>query len=142
MPDNAERRRMNQEIIDEFRANEGRVGGPFDGIPMLLLHSRGAKSGEERINPLAYLELDGRLYVFGSNGGREPNPGWYFNVLADPKVTVEVGVRTSPAVAAELVGAQRDRVYAEQGARIPMYGDYEKQVDRTIPVVALDLVES
>jgi len=142
MSDNAERIDRNKKIIEEFRANDGRVGGPFDGIPLLLLHSRGAKSGEERVNPVAYLELDGRLHVFGSNGGRGPNPGWYYNVLADPKVTVEVGARTSPAVATELLGAERDRVYAEQVARIPMFADYEKQVDRTIPVIALDLIES
>lgn len=142
MADNAERRTMNEAIIDEFRSHEGRVGGPFDGIPMLLLHTRGARSGAERVNPLAYLELEGRLYVFASNGGRAPNPGWYYNVLAEPHVTVEVGTRTSPAVASALAGAERDRVYAEQVARIPMYADYEKQVDRTIPVVALELVES
>jgi len=142
MVDNAERNERNKLIIDEFRANEGRVGGPFDGIPLLLLHSRGAKSGAERINPVAYLELDDRLYVFASNGGRDPNPGWYYNVLADPKVTVEVGTRTSAAVASDLTGAERDRVYAEQVARIPMFADYEKNLDRTIPVIALDLVAS
>ena len=142
MTDSAERIERNQRIIEEFRANEGRVGGPFDGIPLLLLHSRGAKSGAERINPVAYLELDGRLYVFGSNGGRDPNPGWYYNVRVNPDVTVEVGTRMSAAVAAEVTGADRDRIYAEQVARQPMFADYEKRVERTIPVVALNLVES
>jgi len=142
MVDNAERNERNKLIIDEFRTNEGRVGGPFDGIPLLLLHSRGAKSGAERINPVAYLELDDRLYVFASNGGRDPNPGWYYNVLADPKVTVEVGTRTSAAVASDLTGAERDRVYAEQVARIPMFADYEKNLERAIPVIALDLAAS
>lgn len=142
MADNAERRLRNEAIIDEFRANEGRVGGPFDGITLLLLHTRGAKSGQERVNPAAYLELDQRLHVFASNGGREPNPGWYYNVLAEPKVTVEVGTRTAAAVARELTGAERDRVYAEQVARVPAFADYETNVGRTIPVIALELVES
>ena len=107
MVDNAERNERNKLIIDEFRANEGQVGGPFDGIPLLLLHSRGAKSGAERIN-----------------------------------VTVEVGTRTSAAIAAEVTGAERDRVYAAQVARVPMFADYEKQLDRTIPVIGLELVTS
>ena len=142
MTDNAQRRDWNRQIIEEFRANEGCVGGPFEGIPLLLLHSRGAKSGEERINPAAYLELDGRFYVFASNGGREPNPGWYYNVIAEPKVTVEVGTRTSAAVATVLSGDERDRIYAVQVARVPAFADYEQKVERTIPVIALDLEES
>lgn len=139
MSENQRRSDANQQIIDEFRANEGRVGGPFDGIPLLLLHSRGARTGEERINPVACLDLEGRLYVFATNGGRENNPGWYYNVLADPKVTIEVGTRTASAVASEITGAERDRIYAEQVARVPMFADYEKKTGRTIPVIAFDL---
>ena len=141
MTEQQRRRDMNRDIIAEFRANEGRVGGPFEGIPLLLLHTRGAKSGEERINPLAYLEQDDRLYVFGSNGGRAVHPGWYFNVLADPNVSVEVGTHESAATAHVLEGDERDRVYAEQARRQPAFASYEEQVSRTIPVVALVLSE-
>ena len=141
MSEQEKRQEWNRQIVAEFRANDGRVGGPFEGVPLLLLRTRGAKSGEERINPLAYLEMDGRYYVFGSNGGREPQPGWYFNVLADPRVIVEVGTRTAAATAVVLEGEQRARIYAEQVRRQPMFGSYEEQVTRTIPVVALDLEE-
>ena len=139
MDEQQRRQEWNRDIIAEFRANGGRVGGPFEGIPLLLLHTRGAKTGEERINPLAYLELDGRLYVFGSNGGRDSHPGWYFNVQADPNVVVEVGTHESAATALVLEGDERDRVYAEQVRRQPAFKTYEEQVSRTIPVVALVL---
>ena len=139
MSEQEKRQEWNRQIIAEFRANEGRVGGPFEGVPLLLLRTRGAKSGEERINPLAYLEQDGRHYVFGSNGGRDETPGWCFNVQADPRVIVEVGTRTAAATAVVLDGAERDRIYAEQVRRYPVFATYEERVTRTIPVVALDL---
>jgi deazaflavin-dependent oxidoreductase (nitroreductase family) len=135
----AERRReMNRQIIDEFRANEGRVGGPFEGIPLALVHTRGAKSGEERINPLGALDFEGTLYVFASNGGRAEHPGWYFNVRADPRVTVEFGTDRFAATARVLEGPERDRIWAEQVRRIPAFADYQDKVDRVIPVVALE----
>ena len=137
MSEHEQRQQWNRAVIDEFRANEGRVGGAFEGVPLLLLHTRGAKSGEQRINPLAYLEMDGRLHVFGSNGGREAHPGWYFNVQADPRVTVEVGTRSMAATATVLDGEERERIYAEQARRQPAFASYEQQVSRTIPVVAL-----
>jgi len=140
--DNAQRQQWNQQVIDEFRANEGRVGGNFENVPLLLLHTRGARSGLERINPVACLALDGRLYVFGSNGGREQQPGWYFNVVADPSVTVEVGTRTFAGVATVMTGEERQRVYDEQAARMPAFKDYAEQVERTIPVVAIDEVSA
>ena len=139
MSDREQRLAWNRDIIAEFRANDGRVGGPFEGIPLLLLHTRGAKTGEERINPVAYLELDGRLYVFASNGGRDSHPGWVFNVQAEPNVVVEVGTRTANATAVVLEGDERDRIYAEQARRQPAFAAYEEKVTRTIPVVALDL---
>jgi deazaflavin-dependent oxidoreductase (nitroreductase family) len=142
MSEQEKRQEWNRQIIAEFRANGGRVGGPFEGIPLLLLRTRGAKSGEERVNPLGYLEQDGRLYVFGSNGGRDEHPGWYFNVQADPRVIVEVGTRTAAATAVVLDRAERDRIYAAQVRRQPMFATYEQQVTRTIPVVALDLDRS
>ena len=138
MSDTDQRRDRNQLIIEEFRANEGRVGGPFTDVPLLLLHNRGAKTGAVRINPVAYLEEGGRLYVFASNGGREPNPGWFYNVSANPDVTVEVGTRTFDARAVVLEGSERDRVFAAMVARQPGFGDYQSKLSRTIPVVALD----
>ena len=137
MSEQEKRRDWNRQVIEEFRANEGRVGGAFEGVQLLLLHTRGAKSGQQRINPLAYLEQDDGFYVFGSNGGRDAHPGWYFNVQADPEVTVEVGTRTMTATATVLTGEERERIYAEQARRQPAFATYEEQVSRTIPVVAL-----
>ena len=142
MSDTEKRQEWNRQIVEEFRANEGRVGGPFEGVPLLLLRTRGAKTGEERINPLAYLDYEGRHYVFGSNGGRDSTPGWYYNVLADPRVVVEIGTRTAAAKAVVLEGEERDRIYAEQARRQPMFTTYAEKVTRTIPVVALDLEAS
>ena len=138
MSENDQRRNWNQQIIEEFRANQGRVGGPFEGVPLVLLHTRGAKSGEERVNPLARLDLDGRVYVFGSNGGRDQDPGWYYNIRADPGVTVEIDERKYDGRAIVLEGPERERVFAAMVKRQPAFGDYATKVTRTIPVVALD----
>jgi deazaflavin-dependent oxidoreductase (nitroreductase family) len=138
MTDAERRREMNRQIIEEFRANEGRVGGPFEGVPLALLHSRGAKTGEERINPLGCLDFEGTLYVFASNGGRAEHPGWYYNVQADPHVTVEFGTDTFTATARVLERAERQRIWEEQVRRFPAFGDYQDKVDRVIPVVALE----
>jgi deazaflavin-dependent oxidoreductase (nitroreductase family) len=132
------REQQNQRIVDEFRANEGRVGAEFEGVPLLLLHTTGARSGEPRINPMMYLAENDRLYVFASNGARPNNPGWYYNVLADSHVTVEVGTERFEATATPLTGAERDRVYAEQARRWPIFLGYQDKAERTIPVVALD----
>lgn len=137
MSESDQRRNWNEQIIEEFRANDGRVGGPFEGVPLVLLHTRGAKSGEERINPLARLDLDGHVYVFGSNGGRDQHPGWYFNLRAHPSVTVEVDARSYDGKAVVLDGEERDRVFAEMVKGQPAFGDYAAKVTRTIPVVAL-----
>src|SRR3954447_3995715 len=102
MSEQTQRQDWNAQIIEEFRTNGGHVGGPFENIPLLLLHNTGARSGAHRINPVAYLEQDGRYYVFASNGGRPDHPGWYFNVRAHPDVTVEVGTRTFSATATVL----------------------------------------
>ncbi|HET9090833.1 MAG TPA: nitroreductase family deazaflavin-dependent oxidoreductase [Acidimicrobiales bacterium] len=127
----------NQKIIDEFRANEGRVGGNFEGAPMLLLHTTGAKSGKERVNPMMYLELDGRIFVFASKAGAPTDPDWYHNLRAHPEVTVELGAETFAALASPLRGAERDRVYHEQAARYPGFGEYQEKTSRIIPVVEL-----
>lgn len=128
---------FNQQIIDEFRANAGQVGGMFEGAPMLLLHHRGARSGQERINPLVYLADDGRYAVFASKGGAPTNPGWYHNLLAHPDVTIEVGTETIRARAEEVKGPERDRLYSAQAARRSSFADYEQKTDRVIPVVVL-----
>ena len=110
---------FNAEIIDEFRANEGRVGGMFEGNPLLLLHHTGAKSGETRVNPLAYQADDGRYVIFASKGGAPTNPAWYHNLLAHPDVKIEVGADTIDVHASEASGAERERLYSTQAERIP-----------------------
>ena len=127
----------NQKIIEEFRANEGRVGGPFEGAPLLLLHTTGAKSGKERISPMMYLNEDGHTYVFASKAGADVNPAWYHNLVAHPEVTVEVGTETRQATAAEVDRAERDRIYARQAELYPGFAEYEAKTDRVIPVVEL-----
>ena len=128
---------FNRKIIDEFRSKGGRVGGPFEGAPMLLLHTTGARSGEERVNPMMYLDLDGRRFVFASKAGAPSNPAWYHNLVANPSVSVEVGSETYPATARPLEGEERDRVYAEQAGRYPGFAEYQEKTDRVIPVVEL-----
>jgi deazaflavin-dependent oxidoreductase (nitroreductase family) len=129
---------FNAQIIDEFRANEGHVGGMFDGMPLLLLHHRGAKSGAERVNPVAYLIDDGRYVVIASKGGAPKNPAWYHNVKAHPEVTIEVGTDTIDAVASEATGAERERLFRAQADRFPQFDDYvQKAAGRTIPVFVL-----
>lgn len=127
----------NQKIIEEFRANEGRVGGQFEGAPVLLLHTSGAKSGLERVNPMMYLDLDGHRYVFASKAGADTNPDWYHNLLAHPEVDVEVGTSRYRAVAAPLPEEERARVYAEQARRYPGFAEYQEKTTRAIPVVEL-----
>ena len=129
---------FNARIIEEFRANQGNVGGQFEGAPLLLLHTTGARSGQERVNPMMYLRDGDRMYVFASKGGAPANPAWYHNLVAHPDVTVEVGTDSFPARATPLEGEERDRVFAEQKSRYSAFADYEAKTDRRIPVVALD----
>jgi deazaflavin-dependent oxidoreductase (nitroreductase family) len=127
----------NSKIIEEFRANEGRVGGQFDGAPLLLLHTLGARTGQERVNPVMYLDLEGRRFVFASYAGAAVDPAWYHNLVAHPEVTVEVGAETYTASAAPVSRAERDRIYAEQARRYPGFAEYEAKTARVIPVVEL-----
>ena len=133
---------FNQSVIKEFRANEGRVGGPFEGAPIVLLHHVGRKSGKEYISPLVYLP-DGcdadSIYIFASKGGAPTNPAWYGNLAAAGQTTVEVGTSTYPVTVTELSGDERDRVYAEQVKRMPGFGEYAQKTKgiRTIPVLRL-----
>jgi deazaflavin-dependent oxidoreductase (nitroreductase family) len=128
----------NQKIIDEFRANRGKVGGPFEGAPMLILHTTGAKTGLPRVNPMMYLEDDGVVHVFASKAGAPSNPDWYHNLVANPEVTVEIGAETFPATARVVEGEDRDRIYARQAELYPGFAEYQAKTDRVIPVVALD----
>ncbi|MGA3147339.1 MAG: nitroreductase family deazaflavin-dependent oxidoreductase [Acidimicrobiales bacterium] len=134
----AETNDFNTQIIKEFRDNAGRVGGPFEGAPMLLLTTKGAKTGTSRVNPMMYLAEDGRRYVFASKAGAPTNPDWYHNLLAHPEVSIEVGSDVIEVVAVPLTGSERDRVYAEQASRYPGFAEYQEKTDRVIPVVALD----
>jgi deazaflavin-dependent oxidoreductase (nitroreductase family) len=128
----------NRSVIEEFRANHGRLGGPFEGGPMLLLTTTGARSGQRRVNPMMYLQEGDKLYVFASKGGAPTNPDWYHNLIAHPQVTVELGDETFQATATPVAGAERDRIYAEQSRRYPMFGEYQQKAKRTIPVVAIE----
>jgi len=127
----------NSKIIEEFRANEGKVGGPFAGAPVLLLHTTGAKTGRGRVNPMMYADLDGHRYVFATKAGADTNPDWYWNLVAHPDVTVEVGTETYEAAAVPVTEDDRDRIYAEQARRYQGFAEYEQMTSRTIPVVEL-----
>ncbi|MGZ6617601.1 MAG: nitroreductase family deazaflavin-dependent oxidoreductase [Solirubrobacteraceae bacterium] len=128
---------FNAQIIEQFRANEGRVGGIFEGSSLLLLHHTGAKSGTSRINPLGYLSDGGRYVVFASKAGAPTNPDWYYNLKAHPQVTIEVGSDTIDVVAGEATGEERERLYRTQAERVPQFADYQKQTERVIPVIVL-----
>jgi deazaflavin-dependent oxidoreductase (nitroreductase family) len=127
----------NANIIDEFRANEGRVGGTFRGTQLLLLHHTGAKSGQSRVNPLAYLRDGDRYVVFASKGGAPTNPAWYHNLKAHPQARIEVGTDAFDVDATEASGEERDRLFRTQVERVPQFGEYERRTGRTIPVMVL-----
>jgi deazaflavin-dependent oxidoreductase (nitroreductase family) len=132
----------NSKTIAEFRANEGRVGGVFEGAPLVLVHHRGRKSGREYVTPMMYLPHDaddGIIYVFATKGGVPTNPDWYYNLADAGEGSIERGTESYQVSVHELSGAERDRVYAEQARRYPGFADYERQTAgiRTIPVLAL-----
>ena len=131
----------NKQIIEEFRANGGKVGGPFTGLTILLLHHRGAKTGTERINPLAYQPLSGDNFaIFASKGGAPTNPDWFHNLVAHPEITVEVGSDTVPVRARVAEGAERDRIWSAQKEAVPGFADYERNTPRQIPVIVLERI--
>ena len=134
----SERDEWNRKIIEEFRTNAGKVGGPFENVPILLLHHRGAKSGTERINPLAYRRDGDSWVVFASKGGAPDNPDWYHNVKANPDVDIEVGTDTAKARARVATGDERERLWELQKKEFPGFADYEAKTTRQIPVVVLD----
>ncbi|GHA74280.1 hypothetical protein GCM10010305_16250 [Streptomyces termitum] len=128
---------FNRQIIEEFRTNAGRLGGPFEGWVLLLLTTTGARSGKEHTVPLGFVEDGDRLLVVGSAGGSDRHPHWYHNVLAHPAVTVERGTETWRATAVPAAGPERDELFAKVVAAAPGYADYQKGTDRVLPVVVL-----
>jgi deazaflavin-dependent oxidoreductase (nitroreductase family) len=138
MAENEERQEWNRKIIEEFRANHGIVGGMFEGIPLLLLHHTGARSGTERVSPLAHRRDGDNLVVFASNGGRPNHPAWYHNLQAHDQVTVEVGDDTSTRRARIASGDERERLWAVQMEEVPGFADYAAATTRQIPVVVLE----
>jgi deazaflavin-dependent oxidoreductase (nitroreductase family) len=131
---------FNEKIIEEFRANGGKVGGPFEGAPLLLHHTTGAKTGRTRVKPLVFRRDGDRLVVFGTKGGAPTNPEWYYNLRANPRVTVEVGNDRFEADASVAPPDERDRIWRLQARDAPAFADYQKRTDRTIPVVILERV--
>ena len=127
----------NTPVIREFREHGGSVGGPFEGAPVLLLTTRGAKTGKTRVNPMMYLADGDRMLVFAPKGGAPTNPDWYYNLIANPDVTVEVGTEIFQAKAMVVTGRERDAIYARQATLYPQFGEYEKKTTRKIPVIAL-----
>jgi deazaflavin-dependent oxidoreductase (nitroreductase family) len=130
----------NQRIIEEFRANGGKVGGPFAGAPLLLLTTTGARTGRSHTTPVMYTDDGDRLLVYASKGGAPTNPAWYHNLVASPRVTVEVGTERFEADATVITGEERDRLYNRHAERYPGFAEYQEKTSRTIPVVALTRV--
>jgi deazaflavin-dependent oxidoreductase (nitroreductase family) len=129
---------FNQQIIDEFRANDGKVGGGFEGAPMLILHTTGARSGQERLSPLVFQADGDRWVIFGSKGGAPTHPDWFHNLTATPEASIEVGTDTVPVTAAVAEGDEHDRLWEAQKAAMPGFAEYEEKAQgRVIPVVVL-----
>jgi deazaflavin-dependent oxidoreductase (nitroreductase family) len=130
----------NAKVIAEFRANSGKVGGQFKDATMVLITTKGARTGQQRINPLVYLPDGERVVIFASKAGAPTNPDWFHNLRANPIVTVEVGTETYQARAVVIDGEERDRLYAAQVKRFAAFGEYEAKTSRKIPVIALERV--
>ena len=137
----AELNDRNRAIIEEFRAHGGKVGGPFAGRTLLLLHTVGAKSGQERINPVACVTDGDRLVIIASKGGAPTNPDWYHNLLAHPQVTVELGTERFQARAEVAPEPERTRLYARMVSVMPGFAEYQQKTERVIPVVVLTRVK-
>ena len=131
---------FNARIIEQFRANGGRVGEPFEHTPLLLLHHTGARTGTERINPLAYLADGNRYVIFASKAGAPTNPDWYHNLRAHPDVTIEIGTDTLKATAHEASGEERELLFSAMAERSPNFAEYQRNTDRRIPVIVLEPV--
>ncbi|MEZ0339805.1 nitroreductase family deazaflavin-dependent oxidoreductase [Mycobacterium sp. pV006] len=132
---------FNRDVVEEFRANEGRVGGSFEGATLLLLHTRGARSGQPRLSPLAYLTIDDKMIIVGSYAGAPNNPAWVHNLRADPAARIEVGTDSYDVVARELTAEERDRTYPRIVALAPVFADYQANTARLIPLFELVRVQ-
>ena len=128
---------FNAKVIGEFRGNRGRVGGMWEGTPLLLLHHTGSKSGVSRVNPVAYLPDDGRYFIWAANGGAPKPPAWYHNLEEHPVTRIEVGSETIDVVAEEATGDERDRLFANAAERYPQLADMARKTERIIPLVVL-----
>ncbi|MGB9307330.1 MAG: nitroreductase family deazaflavin-dependent oxidoreductase [Mycobacterium sp.] len=131
-------REFNASNIDEFRRNGGKVGGQFEGFPLVLMTSTGAKSGAPRLNLIGYFDIDGKIYIIGSAAGRDNNPAWVHNIRANPHVSVEIGADApKPATVRELPRNERDSIYRTVVEQAPGFGEYQERTDRVIPVFEL-----
>ncbi|NUW35304.1 nitroreductase family deazaflavin-dependent oxidoreductase [Nonomuraea sp. SMC257] len=130
---------FNQQVIDEFRANGGKVGGMFEGAPLVLLTTTGRKSGKQVTTPVMYLKDGERVIVIASYAGADHHPAWYLNLVAHPEATAEIGTETYHAKAEVVEGEERDRLYARMVEQAPGFAEYQEKTERRIPVVALDL---
>ena len=128
----------NRAVIEEFRANGGRVGGMFEGKPLLLLHHTGARTGVRRVSPLMYQELEGGYAVFASKAGADANPDWFHNLAANPLTEAEIGTKTVRINARVAEGEERDRIWDRQKRDYPMFAEYEAKTSRIIPVIVLE----
>jgi deazaflavin-dependent oxidoreductase (nitroreductase family) len=137
IPDAETIKSFNQAIADEFRANDGKVGGQFEGANLLLLTTKGAKSGQPRVSPLAYFRIDGKLLIIGSFAGADVNPAWVHNLRANPEAHVEIGTESSDVIARELPIAERDELFAKITAAAPGFAEYQAKTTRVIPVFEL-----
>ncbi|HYB38126.1 MAG TPA: nitroreductase family deazaflavin-dependent oxidoreductase [Mycobacterium sp.] len=137
VPDAETIKAFNKTIVDEFRANDGQVGGQFAGADLLLLTTTGAKSGQPRLNPLAYLRIDGKLIIIGSFAGADVDPAWVHNLRANPRAQVEIGTELFDVTARELAPAERDAIFREVTAAAPGFADYQAKTSRVIPLFEL-----
>ncbi|SRR5579885_704585 len=131
---------FNQKVIEEFRANGGKVGGQFQGAPMLLLTTTGAKSGKTYVTPLVYSRDGSRIVIIASFAGNAKNPSWYHNLVANPTPTVEIGSERFKARVTVAQGAERDRLFNQQAAQMPIFHEYQKKTARRIPVIVLEKI--
>jgi deazaflavin-dependent oxidoreductase (nitroreductase family) len=137
MPDTETLKAFNQSIADEFRANDGKVGGQFEGANLLLLTTTGAKSGQPRLSPLAYFRIDGKLIIIGSFAGSDVNPAWVHNLRANPSATVEIGSEASEVTARELPLTERDALFEKIAAASKGFAGYQAKTTRVIPLFEL-----
>ncbi|BBX02928.1 deazaflavin-dependent nitroreductase [Mycolicibacterium moriokaense] len=128
---------FNEGIVEEFRANNGKVGGPFEGAALLILHTTGAKSGQLRLSPLAYFEIEGKIYIVGSYAGADKDPAWVHNLRANPNAHIELGTTEYDVVAREVPGAERDELYPKVVEHAPVFAEYQAKTSRIIPIFEL-----